>query len=118
MNEDDDIVVECEMERPPETVWRAVSEPHLVAEWLGVPEAGAAEPGEASWRLVEATPYEHVRYQWIDEATDHPVSYVTIELAPAPAGRTWFRLTHSPTVARMAATAVNDNGPAMIARAA
>ena len=49
----EDIVVECTLDAPPEKVWRALTEPDLVAAWL-LPEgdyAGAIRPGADNQRL-------------------------------------------------------------------
>ena len=47
----DALVFECDLDAPPEKVWRAIATPELREAWLGEPEAGPsevtrAEPGE------------------------------------------------------------------------
>lgn len=111
--EADEVVVECELDASPEKVWRALTVPELVSEWLDVePLRGenrrALEPGYA---IVEAQPFVRVRYAWRDEGTSRPDSVVTFDLAPRPEGRTWFRLTHSPAAATVPIVAANGNAP-------
>jgi uncharacterized protein YndB with AHSA1/START domain len=47
----DALVFECELDAPPEKVWRAIATPELREAWLGEPETGPSEvarsqPGE------------------------------------------------------------------------
>jgi uncharacterized protein YndB with AHSA1/START domain len=82
------IVVDCELEEPPEQVWRAVTEPDLLARWL--PEA--AEKAE----VVEARPGERLHLAWRerDEAGGLVESDVTFTLTPIITGGTRLRLVH------------------------
>lgn len=105
------VVVDCELDAPPEKVWRALTVPELVAEWLEV--APVEEGQERGYAIVEATPFSRLRYAWHDAASDRPGSLVTFELWPQGDGRTRFRLTHGALPA-----AANANGRATIMRAA
>lgn len=92
------VVVERDLPFPPARVWRALTEPHLLAEWLMPndfrPEVGHAftlrgEWGSVQGRVIEARPPEALSYAW-----DHPHpdpafdlrSTVTFTLTPTAAG--------------------------------
>jgi len=82
---DDAIVVESELDAPPETVWRALTEPALVEAWL--PPDGRSER-----RVLEARPPERLRLGWsVPGALD---SEVTFELEPLPRQCTLLRVVH------------------------
>lgn len=104
-DETDTLIYECELDAPPEKVLRAVTVPEFLDAWIGVPPDADGE-GEPSYRIIDETP-SSVRYAWRDPQTDRPDSLVTIELDPAPGGRTFFRLTHGPR----ALLAANQNRP-------
>jgi uncharacterized protein YndB with AHSA1/START domain len=91
-NADDTVVVECDLPEPPEKVWRALTTPEIVAEWL-TPEDGA--PTER--QVIEAQPDRLLRYRWRDagESGDGQLdSIVTFELERTPAGGTHLRIIH------------------------
>ncbi len=111
--QDDPIVVECDLESPPETVWRALTVRELADQWLDLGDGAEA----ATYEVVEALPNRRVRYAWRDEAASHPDSIVTIDLTPLPEGGTRFRLTHGIASARTL-MAANGNAPPASARAA
>ncbi|WP_349367056.1 MAG: SRPBCC domain-containing protein [Nitratireductor rhodophyticola] len=111
-NTNENIVLECLLESPPEKVWRALTVPELAAGWLGEPGDGGGEP---AYEILDTEPCSRVRYTWRDEETDVPDTLVTFEISPAPDGNTWFRLTHSHCA--MPRLAANSNG-APTARAA
>jgi uncharacterized protein YndB with AHSA1/START domain len=94
----DSLVFECDLEEPPEKVWRALTEPELLEAWLK-----AAEPARTDYEILTAEPHRTLRYRWRDRESgagaghsgDREVhSVVTVELAPAEAGGTHLRLTH------------------------
>ena len=72
--------------------------------------AGESAAGERSYSLIEAEPCNRVRYAWHDATASEPDTVVTIDLSPAPDGRTRFRLTHS-VAERAILVAVNSNRP-------
>lgn len=114
----DEVVVECDLDAAPEKVWRALTVPELVEQWLGVHPAGANDYGERSYEIVEAEPFSRLRYAWRDRAASEPDTIVTFDLRPLPDGGTWFRLTHGIAAgSRAPVMAANCNSPPL-ARAA
>jgi uncharacterized protein YndB with AHSA1/START domain len=109
---DEEVVVECDLDAAPEKVWRALTVPELVEQWLGVVPGGTDEGGDPSYEIVEAEPFSRLRYAWRDPATTEPATIVTFDLAPLPGGRTAFRLTHGiAATARVPVAAANSNSP-------
>lgn len=112
---EDEVVVECDLDAEPEKVWRALTVPALVEQWLGVQPAGADRDGGSAgtrYEIVEAEPFSRLRYAWRDPETTEPDTIVTFDLAPLPGGRTAFRLTHGVMPAdRAPLMASNCNGP-------
>jgi len=87
MSEQAEVVVEAELDEAPDKVWRAVTEPDLIAAWLGDDKAS----------LEEVRPAEDgrkVAWDWRGPADDR-ASVVEVELTPREGGGTHFRLTHS-----------------------
>lgn len=82
------VVVDCDLEAPPDQVWRALTEPDLRDRWL----AEAAEKAQ----VLEAEPQERLRLVWRerDEAGSLIESDVTFTLAPTITGGTRLRLVH------------------------
>ena len=93
----DTVVIERDLAHPPEKIWRALTQPHLIAEWLlkndFAPVAGHrfslhVEP-QPHWdgvitcevRVVE--PHRRLSYSWAALGLD---SVVTWTLTPIPAG--------------------------------
>jgi uncharacterized protein YndB with AHSA1/START domain len=92
----DSLVFECDLEEPPEKVWRALTEPELLQAWLK-----NAEPARTDYEILTAEPHRTLRYRWRDresgagDSGDREVqSVVTVELAPGETGGTHLRLTH------------------------
>lgn len=117
----DEIVVECELDAEPSKVFRALTQPEIVAEWLDARRStspskeNGSPPNGKTYEIVEATPFSLVRYAWHDGGIGRP-TLVTFEIEPQVGGGTWFRLTHS-TAPRNASTvprAANANATAMM----
>lgn len=92
---DDTIVVECDLPEPPEKVWRALTTPELVAQWL-TPDEGAS----IECHVLEARQNRLLRYSWrdTDESGDgggSVDSIVTFELGRTPVGGTRLRIIHT-----------------------
>jgi uncharacterized protein YndB with AHSA1/START domain len=102
------VTFECELDAPPAQVWRAVTIPEFVAQWL-TPEPAGATPAAVSFRLLDEEPGQSARYLWREEASPLPESLVTFLLYPNEAGGTTFRIVHE---AMTAAHILPREGPA------
>lgn len=88
------VVVERELPHPPSKVWRALTEPRLIADWLMEnafrPEVGhrfelSADWGSVACEVRDVEPGRRLAYTW----DAGPLrSLVTFTLAPAGAGTT------------------------------
>jgi len=105
------VIVECQLDAPPEQVFRALTEPALLASWL-MPNDFEAEVGATFTFRPEGEPPIHcevlalepgrlVRYSWRESPPREaphllPLdAVVTFELTPAVSGGTHLRLVHS-----------------------
>ena len=87
------VTFEYELDAPPAQVWRAVTIPEFVAQWL-TPASEDATPPAVSLRLLDEEPGRSVRYLWREETSPFPESLVTFRLHPNDAGGTTFRIVH------------------------
>ena len=86
---------EVDLEAAPDKVWRALTEPDLVAVWLAPQAIGADLGGPIDCRLLEAEPEHFVRYAWRGEGAAGPLeTEVLFEIAPIETG-VRLRITHS-----------------------
>jgi uncharacterized protein YndB with AHSA1/START domain len=94
------VIVEREMAHPPEKLWRALTQPHLIAEWLMKndfePVAGHRFNLSADWGAVDCEvqtvePNKALSYTW---NTKDLRSVVTWSLTPSGAG-TLLRMEQS-----------------------
>ncbi|QEL24073.1 SRPBCC domain-containing protein [Bosea sp. F3-2] len=101
------VIVEREFPHPPEKLWRALTQPHLIAEWLMKndfkPVVGhrfdfSAEWGAVSCEVLEIEPARTLSYSWGDHELK---TVVTWTLTPAGAG----------TALRMEQTGFRENQP-------
>jgi uncharacterized protein YndB with AHSA1/START domain len=93
------VVVEREIAHPPEKLWRALTQPHLIAEWLMkndfAPIVGHRFNLRGDWggvldcEVLAIEPNRTLSYTW-DFAHDDPAfdlkSVVTFTLTPTPRG--------------------------------
>jgi len=93
------VTVERAIAHPPEKLWRALTQPHLIAEWLMQndfsPEIGHRFQLRGEWggvldcEVLEIDPPHTLAYTW-DFANDDPAfalkSVVTFTLTPTAAG--------------------------------
>lgn len=92
------VTVEREMPHPPEKIWRALTQPHLVAEWLMRndidPVVGHRFSLRGDWggvdcEMLAVEPPERLSYSW-NYAHDDPAyaleSVVTFTLVPTATG--------------------------------
>ena len=101
---------ECDLPDPPEKVWRALTEPELLAAWM-MPndikaEAGGrfafAGPGAPiECEVIEVEPGRLLRYSWRERPADNNAdqlpafdSIVTFTLARTASGGTHLRIVH------------------------
>jgi len=92
------VTVEREQDYPPETVWRALTQPHLIAEWL-MQNDFAAEQGHrfslsADWGRVDCEvltiqPYRALSYTWNTKDLSSTVYWT---LTPTEAGGTMLQM--------------------------
>lgn len=110
----DSLAFECELPDPPEKVWRALTEPRLLAAWLMPndiePEIGsrfafAGPDARIDCEILEAEPGRRLRYSWRErpktqdasrqEPLDSPMdSIVTFTLDRTTTGGTRLRIVH------------------------
>jgi uncharacterized protein YndB with AHSA1/START domain len=99
------IIVDCDLDAPPEKVWRALTQPELMAAWLAEgdikPQVGhrfelKSEIGPVECEVLTADPKRELRLSWSerDEAGDLVDSEVTFVLTPTIDGGTRLRLVH------------------------
>jgi len=104
------LTFEVELDAPPAKVWRAVTVPDYVRQWLGSEVRASAQEPRApkpalSLRLIEAEPQRYIRYRWIEDGSPDQDSIVTFALAPNGTGGTSFRIVHEVRRAKVAAPA-------------
>ncbi|WP_342238958.1 SRPBCC family protein [Inquilinus sp. OTU3971] len=111
---DDAVVVDCDLDQPPEKVWRALTEPELLGAWLlpndirtevGRPETGKRftlrdGPGAPiDCEVLAAEPPRLLRYSWRGRDADAGGrtldTVVTFTLDGTAAGGTRLRIVHS-----------------------
>ena len=86
------VVVEREIPHPPEKIWRALTQPHLIAEWLMKNDFAAvkghgfrlsADWGSVDCRVLSVEPHKTLSYTWDALGLE---SVVTWTLTPKGAG--------------------------------
>jgi uncharacterized protein YndB with AHSA1/START domain len=131
-----DIVIDCELDAPPEKVWRALTVPELLAAWLLpndiVPEAGRrfrvanAPGGDVDCEVLASEPPRRLSYRWRGAAeggerdpAGRPLdTVVTFELEATPSGGTRLRLVHDGFPTRLPRTsAIGPKGTVAVSAA-
>lgn len=92
MTETRSVIVERDLAHPPERIWRALTQPHLLAEWLMngdiAPVVGhrfdfREEWGSIDCEVLEVEPNRELSYTWRAMGLE---SVVTWTLTPSDAG--------------------------------
>jgi uncharacterized protein YndB with AHSA1/START domain len=78
------LVFECDLDAPPEKVWRAIATPELREAWLGEPEAGPSE-------VTRADPGARLDLSW---PTRDGETLVSFEITPGEAGGAHLTIVH------------------------
>jgi uncharacterized protein YndB with AHSA1/START domain len=104
------IVLEHELDHPPAKVWRALTEPALLSQWLMSNDLQPAvghrfrftqKPTEywdgiVNCEVLEVDPHRRLRYTWRSGPDSSPLdTVVTWTLTPTPSGGTRLTLEHS-----------------------
>lgn len=106
-NADASIRLTYELDAAPSKVWRALTLPEYVSQWLKRPADDSEVPGgdapdpSIELRLVSADPHTGVRYCMKDSDA---VSYVTFQIGANGRGGTTFSIVHE-----FAMSAANSN---------
>jgi len=107
-DKDDAVILEGQLDAPPEKVWRALTIPEYLDRWLDLPSATEIS-------VVHANEPHSVTYRWREQRKNSSASkdsVVTFEVTPLEIGGSHFRLTHAPIALPAAA---NTNEPIMLA---
>lgn len=105
-----DLVLECELDAPPEKVWRAISIPAFRDKWLPGQELADAAP-------ISTAPGEEVSYRMRDDEPPFLMGIVTFQVRPDANGGTILRIVHGLTDTRLAPKippAANSNASLMM----
>lgn len=107
-----ELVLEYELDVPPEKVWRAISTPAFRERWLPNGDLADAAP-------VSSAPGEEIGYRMRDSEPPFLESVVTFQIEPNADGGTILRIVHGLVDARLARppTAMNDNRPRLMCAA-
>jgi len=97
------LVLEYDLDAPPEKVWRAISIPAFRERWLPDGQLADAVP-------VSTVPGAEIRYRMRDDEPPYLESLVAFQLRPNDAGGTTLRIVHGLDDARLKPQAGNDNG--------
>ena len=99
MSETRTVVIERDFAHPPEKLWRALTQPHLIEDWLMkndfAPQVGHKFNLRGEWggtldcEVLALEPMEKLSYTWnfANEDPDYALeSIVTFTLSPSPSG--------------------------------
>jgi uncharacterized protein YndB with AHSA1/START domain len=105
LTDTESVIVDCDLDEPPEKVWRALTQPELMAVWLAEgdikPRVGhrfALQPqtGPVECEVLKADPGRELRLAWRERDEDGELieSEVSFVLTPTITGGTRLRLVH------------------------
>src|ERR1700758_3004396 len=104
------LVVEADLDAPPDRVWRALSDPTLSSQWLPSGKVGT-RPGERftledegrriDCEVLDAEPGRRLRLSW-READSAGSSQVKFVVSPGVGGGARLRIVHEPVLASLA----------------
>ncbi|WP_454005883.1 SRPBCC family protein [Alcaligenes sp. Marseille-Q7550] len=100
------LVLEYELDAPPQKVWRAISIPEYREAWLPGQALAQAEP-------VSSEAPEQIRYRLRDPAPPFLESQVTFQIRPNDSGGTTLTIIHEPPGTTSSAAA-NDDAPYLL----
>ena len=106
----EELVLEFELEAPPEKVWRAVRLAEFREKWL--PDDALADPDP-----ISSVPGREVSYRIRDDAPPFFESVVTFQIGPRVENGTLLKIVHRLTDARAGfrlGQAANNNGSALM----
>ena len=105
----ENLVLEYELDAPPEKVWRAISIPAFREKWLPTDALADAEP-------ISSAPGEEVRYRMRDDEPPHRESVVTFQVRPNALGGAKLRIIHEQASAprKPQRTPANNNAPRLM----
>lgn len=106
----EDLVLEYELDAPPEKVWRAISTAAFRERWLPSGDLAVAEP-------VFSAPGEEIRYRMRENEPPFLESIVAFRVEPNADGGTILRIVHGLVDARLTQTppeAANGNQPLLM----
>jgi uncharacterized protein YndB with AHSA1/START domain len=105
----EDLVLEYELDAPPEKVWRAISIPAFREKWLPTDALADAEP-------ISSASGEEVRYRMRDDEPPYLESVVTFQVRPNALGGAKLRIIHEPADALgvRQRTPANGNAPRLM----
>lgn len=84
-----------ELEAPPAKVWRALTEPALLARWLTLPDRVTGDPASPTrLSVLDCVPERLIRYGWQEASDAEATSVVSFRIAPNAAGGTRFEIVH------------------------
>ncbi len=106
----------AELDEAPEKVWRAISDPELLAKWLPELAAPEGETPAVSAEPVFTEEGEEIHYRWHDIGLPEFDTFVVFDLRARHDGGTTLRITHRLTPAEATPAglvAANSNAPLM-----
>jgi uncharacterized protein YndB with AHSA1/START domain len=102
-----ELVFECDLEAPPEKVWRALSIVEFRNRWLPADALADAEP-------ISSISGNEIQYGMRDAAPPFLESTVTFQIWPGADGGTHFRIVHRLADVRLEQRAAKNNWPPMM----